>query len=476
MKRLLAFLACILSATVFVGQAQSQVQLERFQRQLEQIQLDSRVQVDQSVPPEDRVLVDYGAYASTSFLSLDDPTGNTHQVNQYELVAYARVNLDGANEFFLRVHSLYNDFNSGDSFDGRSDFVNPRVERAYYRFDLSKSMAAYHGQVINGNATLEVGRQFITWGNGVSLSESIDGIDLTLEHGAINLDVLAGVTSDFVTDFDSSRPGFRNDTHRGFYGAMLGGRAGEQHFYSYGLLQRDYNPQIPLVSNGVSTRFGYNSFYLGVGVSGSITDNLLYGVEAVYEGGNTLSNSFDPTTLAQVAQERDRISAYALDSRADYVFADSRHSRAGAEVILASGDGDRLSTNTTLGGNRAGTPDHAFNSLGLLNTGLAFGPSVSNVAIIRLGASTFPMVNHNYFRQLQLGADLLFLNKLRQDAPIDEPTNVRNYLGTEADLYANWPIASDLTLSLRYGLFFPGSAIVSKETRNFIFTGLTYAF
>ena len=38
-------------------------------------------------------------------------------------------------------------------------------------------------------------------------------------------------------------------------------------------------------------------------------------------------------------------------------------------------------------------------------------------------------------------------------------------------------MTSDLTLSVRYGIFFPGSAIAGDNApRNFFYTGLTYAF
>jgi hypothetical protein len=38
-------------------------------------------------------------------------------------------------------------------------------------------------------------------------------------------------------------------------------------------------------------------------------------------------------------------------------------------------------------------------------------------------------------------------------------------------------MSSDVTLALRYGVFFPGSAIESDEhPRNFFYLGVTFAF
>jgi hypothetical protein len=61
-------------------------------------------------------------------------------------------------------------------------------------------------------------------------------------------------------------------------------------------------------------------------------------------------------------------------------------------------------------------------------------------------------------------------------APIDEPTLEGRYLGWEPDVYINWQITSDVTLALRYGIFFPSSDVISDESRQFFFAGLTFAF
>ena len=76
--------------------------------------------------------------------------------------------------------------------------------------------------------------------------------------------------SDDITDFDISRPNFRTHTRRGLYGAMAGLRKGPHQFYGYGLVQQDYNGPEVLVTDGVSTRFEYDSFYLGVGAAGAV--------------------------------------------------------------------------------------------------------------------------------------------------------------------------------------------------------------
>ena len=225
-----------------------------------------------------------------------------------------------------------------------------------------------------------------------------------------------------------------------------------------------------------TTHYGYNSWYVGGGSQGSFSDHLLYAVELVYEGGSTKTSSIDATGAA-IPQSTDNISAGAMDARLDYLLTDANHSRLSAEIILASGDRDRGLTNTTIGGVAPGKTDHAFNAMGLLNTGLAFAPQVSNLVVGRIGGSTVPIPDAPLFERMQIGIDGFVFSKLDDQAPIDEITNRGDgFLGTEADVYLNWQITSDVALAIRYGIFLPGDATPSAAARNFFYTGLTFSF
>jgi hypothetical protein len=213
---------------------------------------------------------------------------------------------------------------------------------------------------------------------------------------------------------------------------------------------------------------------------------MLYGVEAVYEGGQTLSNSFtlkgSPFPV-QVPQTLDEIQAWAADARIDYLLADEHRTRLGAELILASGDDDRTSTSSTFNGNRPNTHDHAFNAFGLLNTGLAFAPSVSNIIALRLGGSSFPLDFCASAKRMQLGTDLFLFAKLNRDGGIDEPSTDSRYLGWEPDVYLNWQVTSDVTFAARYGVFMPHADSFPADSppgngvcRQFLFLNVTYSF
>ena len=110
-------------------------------------------------------------------------------------------------------------------------------------------------------------------------------------------------------------------------------------------------------------------------------------------------------------------------------------------------------------------------------TGFAFAPQVSNVMILRSGITSFPWANTQTFNKLQLGADLLLYSKFESGAPIDDPSSADWWLGAEIDFSATWQVTSDVSLLLRYGIFFPGSALDNdSDPRNFVAVGVTYAF
>jgi hypothetical protein len=429
---------------------------------------------------QQRSFIDYGGYATFGYLSADDNVDNNHVLRQYELVGYTRINFDGAHEIFLRGVLQYRDFNDGDSFDGFGDeFVDPEMDRWYYRFDLQRSQAAYHGRQIDYNVILQAGRDLAYWGNGLVLSTDLMGGQATFQWRGMDLLLLAGVTPVRTVDFDASRPSFDHNTKRGFYGAMLSKELSGHRPYVYGLVQRDYNDHDTLVTGPVTTESKYNSYYIGVGSTGPIGNRLLYGVEAVYEGGETESNSFEVggPFISQVPQTTDDICAWAADVRLDYLFNDRRRSRISGEVILASGDDDRLNSSNTFGGNESGTNDNAFNAFGLLNTGLAFAPAVTNMMAFRVGGSTFPLPETGPLRRLQIGTDIFIFNKMLKDGAIDEVTADVRYLGWEPDVYLNWQMTSDVTMVLRYGIFFPSDeAFASDEARQYFYGGITYAF
>ena len=474
-------IAAVIVVALTAPLALAQSQVERFNRQLDQIRRQTAA-IPDDVPMASKAQLDYGAFASFNYFSIDDPSSRSHGLRQYVLFPYAQVNLDGANEFYIRGVIGYDDWNTGQSLTGRGDEpIDGDLDRGFYRFDLRNHQQIYNKRDIGFDLVAKGGRDLAYWANGLVLSQVLDGVFFTTGNDFLTLDLVAGVTPVRTVDIDSSRPAFDYNTRRGFYGAMLSAQVDRHRPFVYGLVQQDYNQDNVGLQSGITTVYDYNSWYIGTGVTGSLSDKLLYGVEVAYEGGSTLSNSFvtSPSGLVQVPQTEDDISAVAADIRLDYLLADPRDTRFTFETIIASGDNDRLlSTTNTFGGNAPNTTDRAFNAFGLLNTGLSFAPQVSNLLIFRAGAATFPLPDSGPFKRLQVGVDLFFYNKLVTDAPIEEETTDNRFLGWEPDLFINWQVTSDLTVAFRYGIFFPGSGIVdaNDDPRQFISAGVTYAF
>jgi hypothetical protein len=475
------------ACTLLCGIASAQVDpaaLERANRvqQLQQFELDNRLEANSAIPPSQRAMIDYGGYFSPQYFSIDDSAHNNHSLREYDLVGYLRADFDGANEVFVRGRTSYDDYSKGDSFDGfGSRLINPDVDRAYYKFDLARYEAAYNGKQINGDFMFEGGRDLVYWGNGLVLGQTLDGVMPSASVGPISVTGVAGVTPTRTVDIQPDRPEFSFDTRRGFYGALLSVTVAQQHPYVYGLIQRDYNGDHDTSLNGpITTRYSYNSDYLGVGSTGPITDHFRYGIESAVELGNTLSDSstISGQVLVPVNQTRDYIKAYATDAKLDYVPQDQHNSRFSLEGIAASGDRDRGLTNTTFNGNKPNTPDRAFSAFGLLNTGLAFAAPPSNLLVLRAGASTFPLRDRALFKRLQVGTDLFVFGRPDSSAPIDESTvKGPSYLGWEPDIYANWQLESDVTIALRYGVFVPNpSAYTDSVSRQFLYLGATFAF
>jgi hypothetical protein len=473
-----AIAAVALSADPARAQNAAADGVERFERSVEQIRRDTQSQVLKDVPAGQRALFDYGGYLTLSYLSFDDSRDDNHAFRGYDLVGYARLNFDNAHDIYLRGRLTYRDYNTGDSFENQADHLEGHIEEAYYRFDLAAYNTAYRNHPAStDNLVVQVGRQFETWSEGLVLSQYIDGGRVVVTRGPLALELLASVTAqDLTVDFDASRPGFQDETRRAFYGAMLSGQFGKHHPFVYAMAQRDQNSDGPVEIGPLSTSFRYNSYYLGVGSTGSLSDRVAYGVEFVYEGGETLSSSFDTANGHPAAQQNDSISAYAGSLRLDYLFPDRRRSRVGGALLFASGDTDRGNSSNTFGGNQPGTTDHAFNALGFVNNGLAFAPTFSNLIALRGTASTYPFASSSTLSHFQVGVDVFAFGKFRRDGAIDEPSTDSRYLGWEPDLFINWQVTDDVTFVLRYGVFFPGSGIPSDDARQFFYAGLTYAF
>ena len=85
-----ALATLLITCSLASAQANSASDLERFnrQQQLQQYELDNRLEINGDVPISERALLDYGGYFSPQYYSIDDSNNDNHGLRQYDLVAY----------------------------------------------------------------------------------------------------------------------------------------------------------------------------------------------------------------------------------------------------------------------------------------------------------------------------------------------------------------------------------------------------
>ncbi|MGQ0614951.1 MAG: alginate export family protein [Planctomycetaceae bacterium] len=447
--------------------------LRRIERQLE-ANRDIRLGSVGELTTAERLLLDFGGYVTVSGLAVDDEPGSTRVLREYDGKFWAHA-VYGGHEAYARLRVRFQDFNTGDSFDGGADgLVQPIGDRYWYRFDMDRERAAEGSPGSRWNFWAQAGRQDILWASGLTLNQVLYAIQAGVEAGSFAVTLLGGITPRTTTvDIDASRPQFDTDTDRRFLGVMAECRALNRHTpYIFFLDQSDENNTV--LPPGVL--FGYDSSYLGIGSRGEITGQLGYLAEFVKEWGTATSDPF--RTFPQVTDDVD-----AWAARLAFFFAPRALRHRGArfelEILLASGDDDRFHSTQTFGGNLGGTDDRGFNAFGGANTGLALAPELSNLMILRLGGTATPFQRHRILQRLRVGIDILFLNKMDSDAPISVFTMPgEGFLGTEVDLLLDWEVLSDVYVEMRYGIFLPGKSGVFPEIdpRHFFYLGVSYGF
>jgi hypothetical protein len=331
---------------------------------------------------------------------------------------------------------------------------------------------------------VKLGKQYVHWGEGLAFSNALIGALAEVQRGRLVLSLLAADTApnDFI-DFDVSRPSFETNTKRRFAGAMLEWRSAGFSPFVHVLRQVDHNDRdFALFQDGLGqlypTFFEYDSTYFGLGGRGGLGAGTSWRLEVDYEDGRALSS---PVSAAgtPTSQTQEDVRAWAALAGLTWLLQDERGSRVDLDLVVASGDDDRLDSADTFGGNLSGSDDEAWNAFGFVNTGLALVPDPSNLVTLRLGGATSPMLGRGEsLERLRFLADGFLFFKLDADAPINLPTTSDRFVGGEIDVGIDWSALSDVGVSFRYGIFLPGSAMPSGEdgARQLVYGSVTYAF
>jgi len=465
LSRMAVLVGAVCVASSSTGFAQQQDGRRIYQEQL-------RVRLDEQDPERDRIGLDAGGWVTFGFFNFDDSLGEKHTLRQFDIRGWASVNIDGIHKFYVRGMTGWDDWNSGDNTDplhGDED-IDPRIERAWYELNLGRWLSGgVPGVRPPVDVRMKVGRAFADIGTALVLSMPLDMIQFDVEVGNWAFMGMLGKTVSWIPNIDSSAHIVEHQK-RCFYGFELAYNGLDNHRpFAYFLTNLDHSSPHP---DTPGQDYDYTSRYLGVGSEGRIfLPRLRYQAEIVGEWGRSYGH--------ETVSGQDDICAMAADVMLEYLFDTKTSPKVMFEYLYATGDSDRLAcSSSTVGGNRAGTKDRAFNAFGFRDTGIAFAPRLSNLHTYILGASCFPLEGDSLFDKMELGSKVFFYHKDESGGPISDTVanNRDQWVGWEWDVFCDWRISSDLVWTIRYGAFRPGTAFEDQECRQFLYTGLTYSF
>ncbi len=434
-----------------------------------------RVELDKQQASARQIGLDGGGWYTFALFDYDDAAERKERtLRQHQLRLWGNYTDAGVHTFYVRGVVGYDDWNSGANPDiwGKSadDFAEPRVERAWYAFDYDRLVRNRTGRDPELGIVAKVGRDYYTIGSGLTLALPLDAVQLVTHWKNWQATGLFALTIHDTPNIDDS-DAVSDHMDRMFYGGEVRYKGFSRHEpFAYFLFQRDHtgkNDDVPAQS------YHYDSNYFGIGSTGSLLlPNLRYETELVFETGRSFAEG--------VTHEQEPIRAMAFDLLLEYLFDCKMHPKTSFEYLYGSGDRNRrVSATSSVGGNLAGTPDHAFNAFGFRDTGLAFGPDLANLHIFAGGVSLFPLEDCDWFEKMEVGSKVFFYMKDRNSGAISDTTVVNNssWVWWEWDMFCNWRVTSDVSWTIRYGLFHPGEAFGgAKDTRHFLYTGLTFSF
>jgi len=485
----LAAIAATLAPTApVVAQSTQEALLNRLEQEMLDAQTEQRIASHAGQTTIEKMTLDYGASLRFGIAGLQNGIGADSTLFQYEANFFANAVFDGGHRFFGNVRLLYNQY---DVTRGANEtgFLNPLGNRYWYEFDLKALQRSTEGASGDLGLNIRTGRQFVNWNSGLVFSNDIYGSRMRGTLGKFSWEGLIGVTaSSGFYDFDPSRPNYDSNTDRALFGVRGAYTFGpELELFVSGFWQRDHNENrvvsVELLP-GVTVEHNYNfdSAYLSIGGSGSIGPEVLWTAEFVRETGSRYSRfAFIPTGGGIIAVQDDSpITAYAGVFNASWAPSGiATRPRIDGTLAFGTGDQDQLAVVGGLTGNANGTNDLSFQSLGYIYTGLAGAPSLTNLLMLRVGASTGIALDQRRPDALRVGMDVFLFGKQKESAPVSLPSSPNDrYLGTEVDWKIDWRLTSDVSFTLRAGLYWPGSNMPARAnlTRHFVYGGCTYAF
>jgi len=370
---------------------------------------------------------------------------NTHQL--YMRVMGININYHRRNEYYYMEN---NDHNA------------PRLDIGYYYGDLNRALGLGLGS--DTKLRLQLGRNYETLGEGMVMDDRGDGAKIELGNDKFEFTGLV-MRSIYSTDmYDRSYIDFGSSRYLSASGEVVGKFSDTFEVFGYTLFRRFKNDASPL---NLTQRFGYDPQYHGGGMRGQFGPSFVYFGEAAWQLGSRYSDG---------SVERDRIEAFAFTLGSDYTFVDAETKpKISAQYMFGSGDaGNGGTTVDTLMGNRAGTNDNTFFTIGYIDMGYCFYPLLSNIETYKIGFALEPWSEDEIMGDVEIGVNQYFYRKHRSRGGISDRAILPGYsasrLGHETDFYCNWRPVSDISLMAQAGIFFPSTHAFSDDDHRSFFS------
>ncbi len=213
------------------------------------------------------------------------------------------------------------------------------------------------------------------------------------------------------------------------------------------VMQRDFHPADTMVTRGGAV----HTFYFGGGVSGPIVSPLFF-------------NSFFYFNMGTVGETP--IRSFLAGGGLDLYLQSFLYSKVGLDFVWASGDKDH---DSFYEGNTEGNST-AFIPISMATAGLVFAPQLTNVFYGTASFSIKPFSMIDTLIAQNFSVQLKGIPFFRSTAGPLSVTGIDSestslYLGTEADAVIRARLLSDVGVGISVGLFFPGTAMESKEVQ-----------
>lgn len=429
------------------------------------VEQERRAEMGPAGKMADEFFWDWGGWLRTDGFWVDDkPFNHQRSFRFFDLRLWALMEVNAQWRFYGRMYNHWIQYNEGDGFG--DDDVWRRV-----RPDVFYAEGRFEDVLIPGvDLTARLGRQFHSVGRGTLFFDNADGIRFEIDTEEVDANIFAARSIRHSQDIDQTRPE-PSSTNRMYYGAEVLWDGIENHrLYLMGFSNDDKNHK-----RLAFQEFSYDSQYIGAGVRGNPVSRISYQTEFIYEFGSS---------PAEFSTGSEKISAYSITSRVNWVPDTDWDLRLHAEYLFGSGDSDRGSPVNTIGGNDAGSTDLSFLAFGFVPTGYALFPRLANLHVVTAGAAFKPFLDNEneLFRDMEFGGSVFYFFKHHHQAGIsDSRASLPDRdIGPEVDMFMRWRIFSDLGFTFRLGLFFPGDAFPSaggaNDLRKFVSAGFVLSF